>query len=407
MSNTKKILVLANAPINNGNRGCLALSYCAIYLIDDICKQQGIEYELFLTDANILGNADKTIKIDNRSIPFKTCGYPIAFKLKTFAMAILKYKNTLRSWKVFRNADLIFDIGQGDSFADIYGKKRFEIIDRIHRTARFFRKPYILLPQTIGPFTNLNIQKPANKSIAKASWVMARDNISYNYVNENVAYHNNVAEYIDIAFYLPFQKKSFDSKYVHVGLNISALLWFGGYTKDNQFGLNVNYQDLILNIIHYFLSMPNVILHLVPHVVSHMMSIENDYALAFDLQKELNDERIVLSPLFLTPVDAKDYISGLDFFLGARMHATIAAFSSGVSVIPMAYSRKFNGLFIETLNYKYMVDLKQDTLEDAMHTIKSAFKKRAQLKEIINMRLEGVVEEKKQILYQDLRKFLR
>lgn len=63
----------------------------------------------------------------------------------------------------------------------------------------------------------------------------------------------------------------------------------------------------------------------------------------------------VLAPAFGSPSEAKSYIAGLDFFMGARMHACIAAFSSGVPVIPMAYSRKFEGLF-GTLGYSRTVD---------------------------------------------------
>ena len=90
---------------------------------------------------------------------------------------------------------------------------------------------------------------------------------------------------------------------------------------------------------------------------------------------------------FLTPIDAKDYISGLDFFMGSRMHATIAAFSSGVPVVPIAYSRKFNGLFKDTLEYEYMVDLKNSSNEEAFTMIKSSFEKRMNLKDIIQARL--------------------
>jgi polysaccharide pyruvyl transferase WcaK-like protein len=53
-------------------------------------------------------------------------------------------------------------------------------------------------------------------------------------------------------------------------------------------------------------------------------------------------------------MEAKSYISGMDLFIGARMHATIAAISSGVPVIPFSYSRKFEGLF-SSLGYPYVV----------------------------------------------------
>ena len=133
--------------------------------------------------------------------------------------------------------------------------------------------------------------------------------------------------------------------------------------------------------------------------------IENDYEVSFDLQKEYNQQRIVLAPFFLSPVDAKDYSSGMDFFMGARMHSTIAAFSSGVPVVPMAYSRKFNGLFIDTLNYNHLVDLKTDAEVDIMAKIKDAFANRSQLKEEIDIQNNTVVAERKQMLVDDLKKF--
>ena len=66
-----------------------------------------------------------------------------------------------------------------------------------------------------------------------------------------------------------------------------------------------------------------------------------------------------------------------------------------------------NGLFIDTLDYKYMIDLKKDSIEDTLKTIKSVFDQREQLKDVIQSRLCGVVEEKKQLLYQDLSKFMQ
>lgn len=91
--------------------------------------------------------------------------------------------------------------------------------------------------------------------------------------------------------------------------------------------------------------------------------------------------------------------------MGARMHSTIAAFSSGVPVVPMAYSRKFNGLFIDTLNYNHLVDLKTDAEVDIMAKIKDAFANRSQLKEEIDIQNNTVVAERKQMLVDDLKKF--
>ena len=54
---------------------------------------------------------------------------------------------------------------------------------------------------------------------------------------------------------------------------------------------------------------------------------EDDFAANAVLAEEF--PKLVTAPRFATPSEAKSYIAGLDFFMGARMHACIAAFSSG------------------------------------------------------------------------------
>lgn len=233
---------------------------------------------------------------------------------------------------------------------------------------------------------------------------MVRDKQSLKFALNLVPSQQNIAEYIDMAFFLPYTPISLDKKWIHVGLNISALLWHGGYTKDNQFGLKENYKDMICRIIDYFLSQPNVKLHLIPHVISNE-KIEDDYTVAETIVHKYCNPSIVLSEKFKSPVEAKSYISSMDFFMGARMHSTIAAFSSGVPVIPMAYSRKFNGLFEATLNYEHMVNLKVDNTEVVLDKIKNGFLQRITLKDKIQKRLCSVVEERKKRLHNDLKTF--
>lgn len=405
MTNKKLKIILGNAPINNGNRGCVALSYTSIYLIDKVLSEAGIDYTLYLPDSGFAEIGEYSIDVAGKTIHYYNIRHVATTKIRGVLKQIVRYKDYLQAAKVYRNADYILDIGQGDSFADIYGKERFGNINLIHREAIRFKKPYCLLPQTIGPFKDLKIREQAIKDMANSNIVMARDRQSYDYAKEIAPKLTNLKEYIDVAFFLPYIKQEFDKDYVHVGLNISALLWHGGYTQDNQFGLKDDYEAMVRSIISYFLKMPDVKLHLIPHVVGDERHIENDYAVSFDIQKEFNNPRLVLSPLFLSPVDAKDYISGMDFFIGARMHATIAAFSSGVPVVPMAYSRKFNGLFIDTLNYNNLVDLKIDTKEAALDKIKASFENRQILKKEIKQQNETVVEERKKMLIDDLKIF--
>lgn len=399
-------IILANASINNGNRGCVALTITSIYLLNEIFKRYGIHYELFLCNSGFPAHQNYKYKMLNEEIKYTTCGYPIDGHIKDNFKSFIKgelKKNT----KIFKMADYVFDIGEGDSFADIYGQTRFNSINRIHKVAQLYNKQYCMLPQTIGPFENDSIRKMANQSINNSSLVMARDKQSLNYVLSNVPSQKNVDEYIDVAFFMPYRKKQFDSQFIHVGLNVSALLWNGGYTQNNQFNLTVDYQKLIYEIIDYFLNLPNVKVHLIPHVVLGEKNIENDYEVSFSIKEKYQHPNLILSEFFLGPIEAKNYIAGMDFFMGARMHSTIAAFSTGVPVIPMAYSRKFNGLFVDTLSYSYIADMKKDNNLAILSSIGEAFSNRLVLKSKIEFQQNTTIKKNKEKILEALCKYLK
>lgn len=399
-------IILANAPINNGNRGCVALSVSSMYIIDEILTKAGVNYKLYLPDSQHGDYKSHNVSINGRDIEYDDLRYNKGLSLKENIK--IKIKSIIpdkNSSKIFKEADFILDIGQGDSFADIYGELRFNLIDRIHTIARKYHKPYCLLPQTIGPFENELIKERAIKSIEKATLCMARDKQSLDYVTKNVPQQKNVCECIDVAFFLPYETIKQDARYTHIGINISALLWNGGYTRDNQFGLKCDYQALVRQLIDCFLKQDKVKVHLVPHVVGAERHFENDYAVSYDLWREYKNPNLILAPFALGPIEIKSYMAGLDFFMGARMHATIGAFSSGVPVVPMAYSRKFNGLFLDTLSYNHMVDMKTMDNEDIVEIIRNAFERRNELKDTINQRMNGIVSERKKVLINNLETF--
>lgn len=401
-------IILANATIANGNRGCTALAISMLHILKKLLSEANVDYKIYLTDSHQKPNKKYQYNIGGLDVSYYTCRYPKSLDWKNELINKSKSllgKNTAKD--IFKNADYVLDIGQGDSFADIYGKHRFETIDLIHKLARAYKKPYCILPQTIGPYSNSTIKAAADESIAKAALCMARDRQSYDYVVNNVPSQKTIKEYIDVAFFMPFEKIKQNDAYTHVGLNVSALLWNGGYTRDNQFGLCDDYQAIIRSIIDRFIAVPNTKVHLIPHVVAEERGIENDYEVCYELWREYNNENLAMAPFALGPIEIKSYIAGMDFFMGARMHSTIGAFSAGVPVLPMAYSRKFNGLFVDTLNYPHMVDLKTQTKEEIITLVEKSFNNRKQLASIINDRMNGIVREREELLYSELKKFLR
>ena len=71
------------------------------------------------------------------------------------------------------------------------------------------------------------------------------------------------------------------------------------------------------------------------------------------------------------------YLIGLcDFFLGARMHATIAALSQGMPAVGMAYSRKFRGVFETAGVGDCVLDLRKLSNDHVLDGIKGIYQRR-------------------------------
>lgn len=273
-----------------------------------------------------------------------------------------------------RRLDAMFDIGAGDSFTDIYPDSRFAFIIASKLLCILAGTPLILSPQTIGPFSRQPHTLLAAWAMTRARAVFARDPMSEQ-AARTMAPRADVHAAIDVAFALPFTPaaKGPDTR---VGINVSGLLYAGGHTGRNEFGLEVDYRDYTHRLIEALLARGDVRVELVKHVFARGTSSEDDPAVARALVARYPG--LVEAPDFASPSEAKSYISGLDFLVGGRMHATIAAFSAGVPVVPVSYSRKFEGLF-GGLGYRWLVPAKGMSTEAALAFTLDAFDRRAEV----------------------------
>lgn len=392
-----KKIILTGASVDSGNRGCSALAISTLYLLNRIDKKEEFNISFFHSQSN----TSRSLNINGLELKYRQYE---GMSLFSFLVGIIRTK--FKSLKVFFNSEYFFCFCGGDSFSDIYGKSRFYSIVQWINFAYLFRKKVIFLPQTIGPFYDSKIKKKAFKALNKATAVFVRDHQSFLYLQEHLPQPQKQFEVIDLAFLLPYQQEVFEVDYIHIGLNISTLLWNGGYTQNNQFKLTVDYQQLIHRIIDFFISKPNYKIHLIPHDLALNKSLGNDYQIAKELYNEYKSSSVILSPFFLDAMEAKSYIAGMNFFMGSRMHATIAAFSSGVSVYPMAYSRKFTGLFIDTLKYEYCGDMTSKGNEAIFSEIIAAFDARDQLKVKINNIMNDFVTNRIKKLETELKQIL-
>lgn len=370
--------------VNSDNLGVVALTVSNIAIVEAVARELGesVEFEVF-------GWRDPGP--DQISRP--------NVKIRAMRGRDIVDPTRLRRWA--KACDVVLDISAGDSFADIYGARRFAFNILAKLAVYAARTSMVLSPQTIGPFTRPWAKFAAGTMMRRADVVMTRDKLSTDYLTQFRL--KNTLEATDVAFRLPYASEAaYAGRKTHVGLNVSGLLYNGGYARSNDFRLKSDYRDFSRKLIAHILENPDNQLHFIGHVNSETMQVEDDYRVAQSLAEEFPG--VILAPRFANPSDAKTYISRLSFFAGARMHACIAAFSSGVPVVPVAYSRKFIGLF-GTLGYPHVADCKTQTTEDMIALIMTSLANRKALKlEVDNGR--ALAEQKLGVYESMLRQVL-
>lgn len=275
-------------------------------------------------------------------------------------------------WAALKPIDLMLDIGAGDSFADIYPDKRFAYIMATKELCLLKGVPLVFSPQTIGPFSRQPHSALAGHAMTKALAVFARDPMSYAAIAE-LAPGATRFQAIDVAFALPFTPSP-KGPGTRVGINVSGLLYAGGYGGQNDYGLTIDYKAFTERLIETLLAR-GVTVELIAHVTSPIA--RDDDGSAIDTLKA-KYPAVVRVPDFPSPSAAKSWISSLDFLVAARMHASIAAWSSGVPVVPVSYSRKFEGLY-KALSYPWLIPAKGLSTDEALAKALDAFDRRAEL----------------------------
>jgi colanic acid/amylovoran biosynthesis protein len=283
---------------------------------------------------------------------------------------------------------MVADITGGDSFSDIYGMRRFVLGFLRKWIVLLFNKDLVMLPQTYGPFKRRLARAMARHILNRAKLIYSRDKAGVEYVNALLNNRGNekVRFAPDIAFVLDARRpkhidiepsadvRAQDS--IVVGLNISGLLFNGGYNRNNMFGLSCNYRELIIAVIEMLLQDHRVSILLIPHVfppANNMVESDSDACLRiYEQLKRKYSNRIFIVKGEYDQGEIK-YIIGLsDFFIGSRMHACIAAISQGIPAVGIAYSRKFYGVFESIGLEMYVADAQRFGRDALLKVAKSA-----------------------------------
>lgn len=315
----------------SGNHGCEAIvrSTCKILREEfgdvDITLASGNtnedrEYEL--DKVTSLVNEKNTVS--KLSLPYINAYLNIKLKKEGLEAEKLAYRKT------FYNVDkdmIAFSIG-GDNYC-YPGYERFTML---HNMLRERNIKTVLWGCSVEPSKINNFMK---EDLINYDLIIARETLTYDALKNIGA---NVKLYPDPAFQLDKIEKKLPKNFKEnntVGINISPMVM----NKENVLGITIeNYTELI----KYILENTDMNVALIPHVIWEDNNDDRKPSkFLYDKFKDTN--RVVLIEDDNCEV-LKGYISRCRFFIGARTHSTIAAYSTCVPTLVVGYSIKAKGI---------------------------------------------------------------
>ncbi len=307
--------------------------------------------------------------------------------------------------KTISRSDAILDISGGDSFTDLYGPRRFNTITLPKLIALQQKRPLVLLPQTYGPFATSSCEIKASEIVKNSKCAWARDGRSFEVLKSLLGPSFDPELHqcgVDVAFGLPAAKPShlpqamvdfFSRKTKKIGINVSGLIYNDLGKSKTRFGFKADYKCAVVGLLRRFLSKTDCEIALIPHVIAPRGHFESDVDACEDVIVQLGSlgsSRVTVIPSYRNPCEVKWIISKFDWFCGTRMHAAIAALSSGVPASAISYSPKTIGVFETCGQGRHVADPQTMDENDLVDCLWASWKERGDAEIQYAEKLPGV-----------------
>lgn len=317
----KKILYMHTG---SGNHGCEAIIRSTSKMLNgpndlilwSLSKQEEMKYGADACFENI---------IESEQIQ----RFSFAYFEALFRRVVLREKDAnLKVFlkKVFKG-NVAISIG-GDNYCYEWSANQNMNLNKIIRK---YCKHSVLWACSIDPEA---ITEEMKNDLAQYDLITARESITYEVLRK---INPNTVQVADPAFLLDKVELPLPEKFIEnntVGINVSPLIMNYGTESNMILG---NYEELM----KYILEKTDMNICLIPHVV---WEYNNDLEPIQFLYDKFKDTNRVCKLNDCNCMELKGYISRCRFFVGARTHATIAAYSTGVPTLVVGYSAKSRGI---------------------------------------------------------------
>lgn len=327
----KKLVLYGNG--SSGNHGCEAIYRGTKATLDCsllIQTENEAEDRKYGIDQIAELSASKSVKA-----PFLAKAkafYSLKVNKSFTEMDGIYYLDAIR--RASAESNIAFSVG-GDNYC--YGYP--EIYAYLNRMYKKYGFKTVLWGCSVEP--KLTADDKVVHDLRNYDLITARESITYNALKQIGA---NVIYSPDPAFFMKAEIATVDERMNRdtIGINCSPMI----ISNEKRKGIVYqNYKELMA----YILRETNMNIALIPHVVWEK---NDDREMLLKLYEECEDRNRVVLVKDQNAPQLKYIISKCKAFIGARTHATIAAYSSGVPTLVVGYSVKARGIAKDLMGEK-------------------------------------------------------
>ena len=160
-------------------------------------------------------------------------------------------------------------------------------------------------------------------------------------------------------------------------------------TKNNtKNDIKIPYVTLMINIVDFLTDKLDAQIVFIPHVMNNENPVDDRYVGKKIYEAAKNKDKITLINTEYSPDELKGIIGQCDLFIGARMHANIAATSMCVPTLAIAYSHKTYGIMGMLEMENYVLDFRTMTVEEIISKVNDIWINKEEIRSKLELNIE-------------------
>ncbi|MBY0487306.1 MAG: polysaccharide pyruvyl transferase family protein [Flavobacteriaceae bacterium] len=276
------------------------------------------------------------------------------------------------------NHDIFLSIG-GDNYC--YGEQPW--IYEIDRNIKKAGKKLVLWGASIG---DEDLSTVKINDLKTFDLILARESMTLSILEQHGL--TNVKLCADGAFTMDKEELPLPIEWQvgnTVGFNFSPLVW----------NKNKASHKAAFDLVQHILDTTDMTIAFTPHVIEKG---NDDYVVLEEFYTRFkHTKRVLLLPNDLNAIQYKGYIARMRFFIGARTHATIAAYSRLIPTLVLGYSIKSKGIAKDIFGEEKLV-LSIKEISDSQKLIAKFEEMKSEEKELITLLSNRIPEIRKMSL---------